>query len=85
LSSIQMGMEKLLSFVIGWFNIDWGTFRWSDLWTIEEFHWTLEKTPFSHVQIPILIGIGYVISLYSLQNYMRDKKTIYIENGFCVT
>lgn len=59
---------------MGWFNVDWSVVRWSDLWTIEEFHWEIGKTPLSQTQIPILVGIGYVLSLYTLQNYMKDKK-----------
>jgi len=67
-------MDNLLSNFVEWFDVDWSAVRWSDLWTIEDFHWDLEKTPFSHPQIPVVIGVGYVISLFALQSYMRDKK-----------
>jgi len=72
MSSIESGMQ--LNDLFGWLSIDWSAVRWADLWTIEDFHWIVGKTPVSQPQIPIIIGIIYVATLYSLQNYMKDKK-----------
>jgi len=62
--------EKLVQ----WISIDWKQLDWQQLISMNEFKWTLEKTPFSHLQVPILAGVGYLISLFVLQNMMKDKK-----------
>jgi fatty acid elongase 3 len=68
------GIESSIRSLTQWFRVDWSTVKWQDMWTIEEFDWEVGKTPFSHVQIPILIAIVYLITVYSLQSLMRDKK-----------
>eukprot|EP01119_Soliformovum_irregulare_P002591 TRINITY_DN12839_c0_g1_i1.p1 TRINITY_DN12839_c0_g1~~TRINITY_DN12839_c0_g1_i1.p1 ORF type:complete len:307 (-),score=47.61 TRINITY_DN12839_c0_g1_i1:239-1159(-) len=58
----------------GWFAADFSEARWSDLWTIHDFKWEMGRTPFSQPQVPLIIGVLYLLSLYVLQNYMKDKK-----------
>jgi len=54
--------------------IDWGTLYWKELYQINNFQWTYGKTPFSHIQVPVIVGITYLISLFSLQSYMKERK-----------
>jgi len=74
MSSIEI--DGKLSEVNNWFQISWTQVRWTDLWTIEDFHWDVGYTPFSHFQIPTVVSVLYLITLYSLQNYMKDKKPL---------
>jgi len=55
-------------------HIDWSKVDWQQLVQIEDFKWIYGKTPFSHIQVPVILSILYLISLYSLQAYMKDKK-----------
>lgn len=61
--------------IINWCSIDWNTVQWEDLFSFGEFKWKLGQTPFSHFQIPVIASILYLITLFGLQNYMRERKS----------
>jgi len=57
-------------------GVDWSKIEWSYLspFNQSQFQWVYGVTPFSHLQVPIVASIIYLLSLFALQNYMQDKK-----------
>jgi len=66
-------MEQL-SLALDFLYVDWGSLHWKQLFEMNNFQWIYGKTPFSHVQIPIIVGIAYLISIFSAQSYMKERK-----------
>jgi len=59
---------------LDWLYVPWGTLSWNQLLEFNEFQWNYGKTPFSHIQVPVIVSITYLIALYSLQSYMKERK-----------
>jgi len=57
-----------------WIQIDWNAVDWKQLTTMHDFVWELGKTPFSHFQLIVFVSILYLVSLFSLKNWMKDRK-----------
>lgn len=70
-------MEQL-KICLDWLHVDWSSLDWQQITPIttgiRNFEWTYGKTPFSHLQVPLVVGVVYLISLFSLQSYMKEKK-----------
>jgi len=66
-------MEQLRG-ALDWVYVDWKSLDWNQLLEMNDFRWNYGKTPFSHFQVPVVISLSYLISLYVLQNYMKEKK-----------
>lgn len=67
-------MVSLGEFVIENVFGDWSNVDWSEFTRINDFKWAVGKTPFSQIQFPVAMGLGYILSVYFLQAYMRDRK-----------
>lgn len=72
-------MEQLRNSLDWVTDIDWKALDWNQLDltnpnVVGDFEWKLGKTPFSHFQVPLVVGIFYLVSLYILHSYMKDKK-----------
>lgn len=75
MSSLESGMSNALDVVTSVLTpFDPTVWRWNDLLNIENFYWDLGYTPFSNIQIPIAFVTIYLISIYSLQNWMKARK-----------
>jgi len=72
-------MQTLSAYVDSLY-IDWGSLQWKQLFEINDFKWQLGETPFSHFQVPLGISVAYLISLYGLQGYMKDRKPFSLKN-----
>jgi len=59
---------------LDWLYVPWGTLDWKQLLEMNEFQWNYGKTPFSQIQVPVIIALTYLISLFSLQSYMKERK-----------
>lgn len=55
-------------------NVDWSVVHWRELWSFEQFQWTIGKTPFSHLQVPLFVIAVYLLSIFSIQIYMKERK-----------
>jgi len=53
---------------------DWSRVDWSAFTKIHDFKWVYGETPFSHIQIPVTITFLYLISLFSVQHWMKNRK-----------
>jgi len=53
---------------------DWSRYDWSALYRVSDFKWVYGETPFSHIHIPVTITVLSLISLFSLQHWMKDRK-----------
>jgi len=70
-------MAEQLRVIFSWFlDVDWTKVHWKQLGMIQDFKWTYGSTPFSQLQVPVTISILYMVSLFSLQHYMKDKKPL---------
>jgi fatty acid elongase 3 len=56
--------------------IDWQKVDWSQLYSPSTFKWQYGVTPFSHSQILLSTSVFYLVSIFSLQSYMKDKKAL---------
>jgi len=59
---------------VDWFMFDGSNVDWNQLTQISDFKWTHGKTPFSQIQVPLTISIVYLISLFCLQTWMKERK-----------
>lgn len=46
---------------------DFGRWDWTALYRVHEFKWTYGQTPFSNLQFPLVMTVGYLISLFALK------------------
>jgi len=67
-------MDSVHSLPLDSLRINWSVVDWKQLLHPGDFQWIYGKTPFSHIQVPIVSSILYLITLYGLQAYMKDKK-----------
>jgi len=68
-------MQNVLDNLEGLY-IDWASLDWKQFYSPHEFQWKYGTTPFSHFQVPILASIMYLISLFALKNFMKDRKPL---------
>lgn len=47
--------------------IDWKSVEWKQLIQINDFKWNVGTTPFSHFQVPLLVSVFYLTTLFGLQ------------------
>jgi len=66
-------MEQLRG-ALDWLYVDWKNQDWNQIVAVNDFRWNSGQTPFSQLQIPVVIAVSYLISLYVLQGYMKEKK-----------
>jgi len=66
---------------LDWLYVDWGSLDWKQFLHINDFKWKVGETPFSHLQVPVVLSFSYLLSLYLLQNYMKDRKPLTLK-GF---
>jgi fatty acid elongase 3 len=69
-------MDQLQEFSVWFLDVDWTKVEWKQLVSMQDFHWKYGATPFSQLQVIVTISILYMISIFSLQNYMKDKKPL---------
>jgi len=61
--------------VVSWLtNIDWSQVQWNQLWSFSDFHWVYGKTPFSQLQVPATVTFFYLITIFMLQKWMKDRE-----------
>jgi len=78
------GVEPMLEGAVSWLqqgSSDWSKVEWKQLFSASEFHWKVGVTPFSNLQLPVLVGGVYLSTLFALQYFMRDKKALALK-GF---
>jgi hypothetical protein len=54
------------------FAVEWSSWKWGQLWEVENFHWQLGVTPFSNLQVPLFASAVYLVSLFGLQVILVD-------------
>jgi len=59
---------------LDWLYVDWASLDWKQFLQMHDFKWKVGETPFSHFQVPVVLSFSYILSLYLLQNYMKDRK-----------
>lgn len=72
-------MEQLTNLRFESFLIDWSSVDWKQLVNPSDFQWIYGRTPFSHIQVPIIASIIYLVSLFLLQAWMKDRKAYVIK------
>jgi len=61
--------------VVSWLtNINWSQVQWNQLWSFSDFHWVYGKTPFSQLQVPATVTFFYLITIFMLQKWMKDRE-----------
>jgi len=53
---------------------------WTAFGRIHAFKWTYGETPFSNIHFPVFITVGYLISLFALKNWMKDRKPFQLKS-----
>jgi len=53
-----------------------GLLAWLNPLQAEEFEWAQEVTPFSNIAWPVGGGLMYLLMIYALHNYMKDRKAL---------
>jgi len=74
-------MDQLSNLRLESLFIDWSSVDWKQLVNISDFQWIYGKTPFSHIQVPVVATLFYLVSLFLLQAWMKDRKP-YVMKGF---
>jgi len=58
--------------------------EWARLFKITDFHWDYGKTPFSNFEVPLLVGVVYLIALFSAKTYMKERKAYTLKIATCI-
>jgi len=69
-------MEQTSSFGFDSLKVDWSTVDWNELVPSADFQWSVGKTPFSQFQVPLVASLVYLVLLYGLQAFMKDRKAL---------
>jgi len=60
-------------------RIDWSSLDWKQLIPSSDFQWDIGRTPFSQFQVPLVASLLYVVLLYGLQAFMKDRKALTLQ------
>jgi len=58
------------------FALDFSNVDWTQLTSPQAFVWQIGRTPFSQIQVPLFLTLGYFLSVFALQRFMRDRKPL---------
>jgi fatty acid elongase 3 len=84
MASSELSLSNSLWQASEWLNqgsVDWSKVEWKQLYSTGDFHWRVGVTPFSQLQIPIVISVIYLTTLFSLKSFMNDRKALSLK-GF---
>jgi len=72
----RFGSCALMENVIGLDSliVNWNLMDWKQIIHTRDFRWIYGQTPLSHIQVPLAISILYLVSIYTIQSAMKERK-----------